>query len=82
MARTRSRAKIRGMQPIGVPALRLEARFAATLVEKLSAAGHDVELLDEPYSDTMGHAGAVIIHQDGTLEAGHDPRADGGAAGV
>ncbi len=35
-----------------------------------------------PYSDTMGHAGAVILHPDGTLEGGHDPRADGGAAGV
>jgi gamma-glutamyltranspeptidase/glutathione hydrolase len=62
--------------------LRLEARFAATLVEKLSAAGHDVELLDEPYSDTMGHAGAVWLHAEGTLEAAHDPRAHGGVEGV
>jgi len=30
----------------------------------------------------MGHAGAVILHSDGTLEGSHDPRADGGAAGV
>jgi gamma-glutamyltranspeptidase/glutathione hydrolase len=30
----------------------------------------------------MGHAGAVILHPDGTFEGGHDPRADGGAAGV
>ena len=36
----------------------------------------------QPYSDTMGHAGAVVLHPDGTLEGGHDPRADGGAAGV
>ena len=34
------------------------------------------------YSDTMGHAGAVILHPDGMLEGGHDPRADGGADGV
>ena len=27
-------------------------------------------------------AAAVILHPDGTLEGGHDPRADGGAAGV
>ena len=36
----------------------------------------------EPYSDTMGHAGAVVLHPDGTLEGAHDPRADGGAAGM
>jgi gamma-glutamyltranspeptidase/glutathione hydrolase len=38
--------------------------------------------LDEPYSDVMGHAGAVVLHKDGSLEGAHDPRADGGAAGV
>ena len=62
--------------------LRLEARFDGNLIDRLIAAGHDVEVLSEPYSDTMGHAGAAILHPDGTLEAGHDPRADGGAAGV
>jgi hypothetical protein len=24
----------------------------------------------------------VVLHPDGSLEGGHDPRADGGAAGV
>jgi len=62
--------------------LRLESRFDGNLVDRLMSAGHDVEVLDEPYSDTMGHAGAVVLHPDGTLEAGHDPRADGGAAGI
>ena len=38
--------------------------------------------LSEAYSDMMGHAGAVVLHPDGTLEGAHDPRADGGAAGV
>ena len=46
------------------------------------SAGHDVDVLSEPYSDTMGHAGAVVIHPNGTLEGAHDPRADGGAAGL
>jgi oxamate amidohydrolase len=46
------------------------------------AAGHDIEVLAERYSGTMGHAGAVILHPDGELEGGHDPRADGGAAGI
>jgi gamma-glutamyltranspeptidase/glutathione hydrolase len=62
--------------------LRLESRFDGNLVDRLMAAGHDVAVLDEAYSDTMGHAGAVVLHADGTLEGGHDPRADGGAAGV
>lgn len=62
--------------------LRLESRFDAGLVDRLMSAGHDVAVLDEAYSDTMGHAGAVVLYADGTLEGGHDPRADGGAAGV
>jgi gamma-glutamyltranspeptidase/glutathione hydrolase len=60
----------------------MERRFADALVDQLIAAGHDVELLAQPYSDIMGHAGAVVLHPNGTLEAAHDPRADGGAAGV
>jgi gamma-glutamyltranspeptidase/glutathione hydrolase len=62
--------------------LRLEARFDGNLIDQLVAAGHKVEVLPEAYSDLMGHAGAVVLHPDGTLEAAHDPRADGGAAGV
>jgi gamma-glutamyltranspeptidase/glutathione hydrolase len=62
--------------------LRLESRFAESLVERLGAAGHDIEVLDADYSDTMGHAGAVVLHPNGTLEGAHDPRADGGAAGL
>jgi gamma-glutamyltranspeptidase/glutathione hydrolase len=46
------------------------------------SAGHDVEVLPDGYSDTMGHAGAVVIHPNGLLEGAHDPRADGGAAGI
>ena len=62
--------------------LRVEGRLAADLIDQLMTAGHDVDVLAQPYSDTMGHAGAVILHPDGTLEGAHDPRADGGAAGV
>jgi gamma-glutamyltranspeptidase/glutathione hydrolase len=62
--------------------LRLESRFPDALVDRLLSAGHDVDVIPEAYSDTMGHAGAVLLHPDGTLEGGHDPRADGGAAGV
>jgi gamma-glutamyltranspeptidase len=62
--------------------LRMESRFDGNLIDRLMGAGHEVQVLDEPYSDTMGHAGAVVLHPDGTLEGGHDPRADGGAAGI
>jgi gamma-glutamyltranspeptidase/glutathione hydrolase len=62
--------------------LRLEARFDGNLVDRLLSAGHDIEVLAELYSDTMGHAGAVVLHPDGTLEGAHDPRADGGAMGL
>jgi gamma-glutamyltranspeptidase/glutathione hydrolase len=62
--------------------LRIEPRFDESLIDRLMSAGHDVDVLGTPYSDTMGHAGAVILHPNGTLEGGHDPRADGGADGV
>jgi gamma-glutamyltranspeptidase/glutathione hydrolase len=63
-------------------ALRLERRFDGNLIEMLAEAGHDVEVLDDAYSDIMGHAGAVVLHPDRSCEGAHDPRADGGAAGV
>jgi gamma-glutamyltranspeptidase len=62
--------------------LRLESRFDGYLVDRLMDAGHDVEMLGEPYSDTMGHAGAVVMHADRTFEGAHDPRADAGATGL
>jgi gamma-glutamyltranspeptidase len=63
-------------------ALRLEARFDGNLIDRLASAGHEIDVLAEDYSDVMGHAGAVILHKDGTCEGAHDPRADGGAAGA
>lgn len=62
--------------------LKLESRFEPGLVERLSDAGHEVERLDEAYSDAMGHAGAIVHHPDGLIEGAHDPRSDGGAAAV
>jgi oxamate amidohydrolase len=63
-------------------ALRLEARFDGNLIDGLLSAGHEVEVVPDDYADLMGHAGAAVLHKDGTCEAAHDPRADGGAAGV
>jgi gamma-glutamyltranspeptidase/glutathione hydrolase len=62
--------------------LRIEPRFDEALFEALADAGHDIEILSEPFSDVMGHAGAAVRRPDGSCEAAHDPRADGGAAGV
>jgi gamma-glutamyltranspeptidase/glutathione hydrolase len=58
--------------------LKLEDRFDAGLVEQLRAAGHAVELV-EPFTSTMGHAGALVRHADGALEGATDPRSDGAA---
>ena len=58
------------------------ARVDDELIDRLASAGHDVQVLAEPYAESMGHAGAVLLHPDGTLEGAHDPRADGGAAGL
>ena len=62
--------------------LKLENRFDSALVAELKAAGHQVELLDEDFSDTMGHAGALVRHPNGLIEGAADPRSDGGVAGV
>ncbi|HVB90398.1 MAG TPA: gamma-glutamyltransferase [Beijerinckiaceae bacterium] len=61
--------------------LKLEPRFDTEIVDRLRAAGHDVELFDSPFVDACGHAGALRRARDGSIEAAHDPRADGGAAG-
>ena len=62
--------------------LRMESRFDGDLIDTLEVAGHAIDILPEAYSDIMGHAGAAVLHPDATCEAAHDPRADGGAAGV
>jgi len=62
--------------------LKLESRFAPALVASLKTAGHQVELLDEAFSDTMGHAGALVRHPNGLIEGAVDPRSDGVVAGL
>lgn len=57
--------------------LKLENRFDPQLIQQLIAAGHAVEVLDEAFSDTMGHAGALVRNVDGTIEGAADPRSDG-----
>lgn len=56
--------------------LKLEADFDPALVAALKAAGHEVEVIAAANS-LMGHAGAVVCHADGRIEAANDPRSDG-----
>lgn len=58
--------------------LKLEDRFAPETVAALQSAGHEVEII-APYSDLAGHAGAVVRHRSGLIEAAADPRSDGAA---
>lgn len=62
--------------------LKLESRFDPAMVVPLREAGHDVEVLDEAFSDTMGHAGALVRHPNGVLEGASDPRCDGSVAAI
>jgi oxamate amidohydrolase len=56
--------------------LKLEDRFDAGVVAQLRDAGHEIEIV-EPFSDLMGHAGAIVRHAGGALEGAADPRSDG-----
>jgi gamma-glutamyltranspeptidase/glutathione hydrolase len=56
--------------------LKFENRFDPQVMQTLSAAGHDVEILGD-YSDTMGHAGAIVRQTDGLYSGAADPRSDG-----
>lgn len=60
--------------------LKLESRFDPSLIAALKTAGHEVELLPD-YSETMGHAGALVQHAGGQFEGASDPRSDGEAPG-
>lgn len=60
--------------------LKLEARIAPETVQQLRALGHEVELLAD-FSEVVGHAGAIVRHNNGMLEGAFDPRSNGSAAG-
>jgi gamma-glutamyltranspeptidase len=60
--------------------LKLESRFDPALVCAMREAGHDIEMLED-FTPTMGHAGAIVRHANGTYEGASDPRSDGAALG-
>ena len=61
--------------------LKIEENFDPALLARLTAAGHDVETLPI-FSSLMGHAGAIVRHPSGLIEAANDPRSDGLAYAV
>ena len=60
--------------------LKLESRFPPDVLSELARRGHPVEAV-EPYTDLMGHAGAIKIWENGVLQGAFDPRSDGSVAG-
>jgi gamma-glutamyltranspeptidase len=62
--------------------VKVENRFDSALLEALDKAGHPIEVIDRPYADMFGHAGMLVRHPTGAVEAAHDPRSDGAALGL
>ncbi|MGL4241964.1 MAG: gamma-glutamyltransferase, partial [Beijerinckiaceae bacterium] len=64
------------------PTVKAESRLDDGFLRGLGKLGHEGEVTPKPFADSFGHAGMLVKHADGHVEACHDPRADGGALGV
>lgn len=63
--------------------VKIEPRFDPDVIAKLREMGHEIEDFPGAYVDAAGHAGMLVKYpKNGRVEAGHDPRSDGGAAGI
>jgi len=60
----------------GTDDLKLEADLAERVQSELIARGHRTAVVPR-LAEMMGHAGAIVLHTDGTAEAATDPRSDG-----
>ena len=61
--------------------LKLEGRISPTVRSALQEQGHTIEVLSD-FTDTMGHAGAILIDNETNVKfGGADPRGDGAALG-
>ena len=61
--------------------MKFEGRIPEAVTEELARRGHAVSRV-QPYTDVMGHAGAIRIDpESGVLQGASDPRGDGSAAG-
>jgi oxamate amidohydrolase len=61
--------------------IKLEGGFDEGVARALIKAGHPIERIEAAHSDIFGHAGMLARRANGVIEAAHDPRSDGGAAG-
>lgn len=60
--------------------LKIEGRVPEAVAKELKRRGHPVKMVED-YTDTMGHAGAILVHPDtGVRQGATDPRGDGLAA--
>ena len=62
--------------------VKLEDGYDDSVAAALAAAGHTIERRSAAERDSFGHAGALMRSLKGGIAAAHDPRSDGGAAGV
>jgi gamma-glutamyltranspeptidase/glutathione hydrolase len=62
--------------------VKLEGGFDDGVGRALARAGHQIEWTADRYSDAFGHVGALARDLKGPIQAAHDPRSDGGAAGL
>ena len=60
--------------------VKIEGRVPSAVTEELARRGHPVKIVED-YIDIMGHAGAIVLHENGVMQGGSDPRSDGQAAG-
>ena len=59
--------------------LKLESRYSPEIIQALKKLGHPVEVVND-FDERMGHAGALVLHPQGWIEGGEDPRSDGSVA--
>lgn len=61
--------------------LKIEGRVPVEVTEELKRRGHPINVV-ENFTDTMGHAGAILVDPNtGVKFGGSDPRGDGAAIG-
>lgn len=61
--------------------LKLENRITPEIRSELESLDHEIEILAD-FTDTMGHAGAILINEETNVKyGGADPRGDGAALG-
>ena len=59
--------------------LRIENRFDPKIISTLQNMCHDVKVIGG-FDEVMGHAGALVLNNDGLFEGASDPRSDGSVA--